>query len=83
MKTINFQTVRHETPSCKTTTHMYVNGVFNLTQTIENMKHGIFKSINICEHKGDVVEYINNYSIDGDRMIKEFVHYKAINNIVD
>lgn len=83
MKTINFQTVRHETPSCKTITHMYVRDTYNVTQTIEVMKHGIFKSINVSIRKGDVIEFLDSSSNILDTLTKEFVCYKINNNITD
>ena len=83
MNTINFQTIRHETPSCKTITHMYVRDAYNVTQTIEVMKHGTFKKFDVCVHNNDVVTYLDSTSKELDTLIKEFVCYKHSNDIYD
>lgn len=83
MKPIIFQTVRHETPSCKTITHVYVRDNYNVTQTIEVMKHGTFKKFDACVHSADIVTYLDSTNKEMDILIKEFVCYKHSNDIYD
>ena len=69
MKSINFKTVRHETPSCKTIIHMYVRDNYNVTQTIEITKHGIFKTFDVCVLNDDTVTYLDSTSKEMDMRI--------------
>lgn len=83
MESINFQTAIQETASCKTITHMYVRDEYNVTQTIEIMKHGIFKKFDVCKRVSDVVTYLDSTSKDRELLIKEFIIYKINNEIND